>query len=137
MNNNPLGQFASSSFSPIFNTRSSGRRQRGMPGAGGGMGGGGGYSDEFSNESELAGMAVSRNPFLVGLGNSMGTMEGLGSTIGNAFGTVNQANLESANQQRKLNTLGALLSKFFGGNTGGGNTGGSFSDTMSRQAVRY
>lgn len=102
----------------------------------GGGGGGGGYGEEFSEQNEMAGMAVSRNPFLTGLGQSMGVMNGLGDTIGNAFSAVNAANLQTAAQDKRLATLGQLLGQFFGGR-GGGQTGGRFSDTMSRQAVQY
>lgn len=141
MNNNPLGQFAASSFTPLYNTRRAGRAYRNMPGGGGdGGGGGGGYGEEFDNQSTLAGMGVARNPFLMGLGNSMQTMEGLGGTVGGAFAGVNAQNLAS----QRLNTLGSLLNGMFNRGTGGGGNagpgypgGGSFRDTQSRMSVSY
>lgn len=137
-----LAQFTGTTFNPIWNNRNAGRQSMAMPGGGfgGGAGGGnGGMSSEWDNESKLAGMISQTPRHIQGLDNSIGVMNGLGGLIGANFGAVNAQNLDTANKARTLNTLGSLLSQFFGrsGGGGGGMGGGRISDTDSRQAVSY
>lgn len=86
----------------------------------------------YSRRLTRAGGITTVNPFTSTFGNSVGVMQGLGNTIGGAFGAVNGANLMSAEKARDRAYFGDLLRQMMGGF--GGGQGSGYRDTMSRQA---
>lgn len=92
---------------------------------------------QLVTNKKILGTATSSNPFTSAFGESFKKMNSLGDTIGDAFGSVNAMNLQSAEKARDRNMISNLLKQimgsFGGGNIPGG--GGQYGDFSSRQTA--